>query len=75
MSTVRRLTRRRIEDFDPIIHAWDNAMPPPPEASEPSRRGEVIAVVFFRWAERRPAWTGHHPHLTAWLAALDTCPQ
>jgi len=76
MTTIRRVSRRRIEDHDPILRAWDNAMPPPPEAFEPDRHGEVVAAIYFRWAERKPAWTGpHHPHIREWLAALDTCPQ
>lgn len=74
MSTVRRLSRRRM-DACPIIAAWDAGEPPPPEASEPSRRGEVIAAIFFRWCERRPAWVGpHHPHIREWLAAMDAAP-
>ena len=73
MSTVRRMSRRRV-DACPIIGAWDAGSPPPAEARDPARRGDVVACVFFRWAECRPAWTGHHPHLTAWLAAMGNAP-
>jgi len=74
MTSVRRLSRRRV-DACPIIAAWDAGSPPPDAAHDPARRGEVIACLFFRWAERRPAWVGpHHPHIREWLAAMDSHP-
>lgn len=69
MTTIRRMSRRRV-DACPILAAWDSGSPPPAEALDLERRGEVVAAVFFRWAERKPSWAGHHPHLPAWLDCI-----
>ena len=71
MASIRRQSRRRVDTRDTVEQAWDAGSPPPPEAADPGRRDDVQACVFFRWADVRPAWgSGHHPHLSDWLAAL-----
>lgn len=69
MGTVKRRSRRKAEDRDPITLAWDKGLPPPQEAFEPDQRGELIGLMFFRWHE-----TGNHalrqPYLREWREAL-----
>jgi hypothetical protein len=70
MGTIKRLSRVRKENRDAIQLAWDEGLPPPAEAFDPANQDELIGAIFFRWAERPPAWTGHHPHFREWLDAL-----
>lgn len=69
MSISRRRTRQRAETC-PVAAAWDAGHEPPPEAFQHEHRDTLIGVIYFRWAERKPSWQGHHPHLRDWLAAL-----
>ncbi len=72
MTSVRRTSRKRADARNPIESAWDAGHEPPPEAADPDRRDDVLACVFFRWAERKPSWQGHHPHLRDWLRVLHS---
>lgn len=71
MSTTKRRSRRRRENRDPIISAWDAGLPPPPKAYLPEHREQVIECLFFRWCDDHARYRGpEHPHYRAWAAAL-----
>lgn len=65
---------RRVKRGDSIEHAWDEGLPPPPEAFAPQNHEHVQEVVFWRWCEADVETFGsrdkQHPYSAEWSAAL-----
>lgn len=70
MGTVRRLSRHRIENRDPLAVAWEAGNPPPSWASEPGEhRDEMLAMYFGLDGDKyRPSKT--HPNRELWMTAI-----
>jgi hypothetical protein len=70
MATIKRRSRRKVEDRHPITLAWDQGLPPPQEALQADKRDKLIGLMFFRWHE-----TGNHalnqPYLRDWREVLQ----
>lgn len=73
MAEVRRFRRRRTTPRDAVQQAWDEGLPPPPQAYLHQFHDVVLDCYFFRhWeAPGMQQWVGlHHPHSRAWSDAL-----